>query len=212
MSNLKRIKPITRSQEEAFEAWKQGGHLILDGWAGTGKTFIASYLGFSPPKSKVTYVRSCVPTRDIGHLPGTYEEKTAIYELPYIQIAAELFKDPKAYERLKDDKQVEFLTTSYMRGITLKDSVIIVDEAQNLTIDEIDTIITRMGDGARIIFCGDTYQCDFNVAGKKKEMSGFEELIYTAKDMSEFTRIRFKQEDIVRSDIVKTWIIRRHGK
>jgi len=158
---LHEIEPLTRNQVAAFESDR---HLVLHGVAGTGKTFISLYLAFDDMikglYDRTIIIRSAVPTRDIGFLPGTEKEKSAVYEEPYKDICIELFDRGDAYEILKNKNLVQFMTTSFIRGITLRDSVVIVDECQNMSFHELDSIITRIGEGSRIIYCGDFRQSD----------------------------------------------------
>ena len=207
------IYPLTDAQADAFHFYSKDKNLILYGSAGTGKTYISIGLGILDVlnkdivQDKLVIVRSCVPSRDVGFLPGSLEEKSAIYELPYKQICSELFSRGDSYEILKQKNVINFITTSFVRGITLNNSIVIVDEFQNLTIEEIHTIMTRLGDNSRIIFCGDTKQTDFGIGGKKQETSGFSKLLSIASQIDSFTNIEFFQEDIVRSELVKDWII-----
>jgi len=198
---LLEIEPLTRNQLRAFDSNK---HLILHGLAGTGKTFISSYLAFDD-MSKQNYdqlviIRSAVPTRDIGFLPGTEKEKSSVYEEPYREIAIELFGRGDAYEILKQKSIVHFMTTSFIRGITLKDAVVLIDECQNMSFHELDSIITRMGRNCRVIFCGDFRQADL-------KQNGLQEFMQVLKRMGDFDFIEFEVEDIVRSDFVKNYII-----
>ena len=158
---LAEIEPLTRNQLIAFESSQ---NLVLHGCAGTGKTFISSYLAFDDMTKnmyeKLVIIRSAVPTRDIGFLPGTEKEKSSVYEEPYRDISIDLFSRGDAYQILKTKGLVHFMTTSYIRGITLRDAVILIDECQNMTFHELDSIITRVGENCRVIFCGDFKQSD----------------------------------------------------
>jgi phosphate starvation-inducible protein PhoH and related proteins len=198
---LTEIEPLTRNQVKAFDSTK---HLILHGLAGTGKTFISSYLAFDDMAKgsfeKLVIIRSAVPTRDIGFLPGTEKEKSSVYEEPYKDIANEIFGRGDAYGILKQKSLVEFMTTSFIRGITLKHAVILIDECQNMSFHELDSIITRMGQGCRVIFCGDFRQADL-------KQNGMQDFMKILKRMGEFDFIEFEVEDIVRSEFVKNYII-----
>jgi len=198
---LHEIEPLTRNQVKAFESKK---NLILHGLAGTGKTFISSYLAYDDMSKgiydKLVIIRSAVPTRDMGFLPGTEKEKASVYEEPYKDIANELFQRGDAYGIMKQKNLVEFMTTSFIRGITLRDAVIIIDECQNMSFHELDSIITRMGENCRVIFCGDFRQADL----KQNGMKNFMQIL---KRMELFVFIDFQVEDIVRSDFVKSYII-----
>jgi|TARA_R110001592_G_scaffold124765_1_gene333909 phosphate starvation-inducible protein PhoH len=197
---LQEIEPLTQNQLLAFESDK---HLLLHGVAGTGKTFISCYLAFDDMVkgcyNNLVILRSAVPTRDIGFLPGNEKEKSAIYEAPYKDIAVELFGRGDAYEILKQKSIVHFMTTSFIRGITLRDAVIIIDECQNMTLHELDSIITRVGENCRVIFCGDFRQSDL---GK----NGLEQFVSILKRMEQFDLIDFEIKDIVRSEFVKSYI------
>jgi len=198
---LQEVRPLTTNQKEAFNS---KNNLVLHGLAGTGKTFISSYLAYNDIEKEylnnLVIIRSAVPTRDIGFLPGTDKEKSAVYEEPYKDIATELFDRGDAYEILKQKGLVQFMTTSFIRGLTLRDSCIIVDECQNMSFHELDSIITRVGENCRIIFCGDFRQSDL----KRNELLGWLKIL---RRMEEFDFIEFGVEDIVRSDFVKKYII-----
>lgn len=198
---LQEIEPLTKNQLKAFESNK---HLVLHGVAGTGKTFISSYLAFDDilksEFSSLVIIRSAVPTRDIGFLPGNEKEKSSVYEEPYKDICIELFQRGDAYEILKTKGLVHFMTTSFIRGVTLRDAVVLVDECQNMSFHELDSIITRIGENCRVIFCGDFRQSDL-------DKNGLNEFIRILKAMDEFTLIDFEPADIVRSGFVKKYII-----
>ena len=199
--SLTEIEPLTKNQLEAFESDK---NLILHGIAGTGKTFISCYLAFDDMVKGVynnlVIIRSAVPTRDIGFLPGNEKEKASVYEEPYKEIALELFQRGDAYEILKTKGLVHFMTTSFVRGITLKDAVIMIDECQNMSFHELDSIITRVGTNCRVIFCGDFRQSDLKT-------NGLESFMEILKNMGAFDFIDFEIKDIVRSEFVKDYII-----
>lgn len=207
---LKEIEPLTSSQSVFFDAWNEESNHLLLGYPGTGKSFLALHKAFQDladgKKTKVIIVRSAVPSRDVGFLPGTLEEKNEVYELPYQQICSDLFGRGDAYGLLKKNGIIRFLTTSYIRGITLDDSVVVVDEFQNMTAHEADTIMTRLGRNSRIIFCGDFLQCDFT----RERDKNIQKFIKVLQDMEDyFHTTDFQMEDIVRSGIVKDYIIKR---
>ena len=199
--SLAEIEPLTKNQLIAFESDK---NLLLHGIAGTGKTFISCYLAFDDMVKNVynnlVIIRSAVPTRDIGFLPGSEKEKASVYEEPYKEIALELFQRGDAYEILKTKGLVHFMTTSFVRGITLKETVIIIDECQNMTFHELDSIITRVGTNCRVIFCGDFRQSDL-------KSNGLESFMNILRNMGSFDFIDFEIKDIVRSEFVKDYII-----
>jgi phosphate starvation-inducible protein PhoH len=213
--NLKNINPLTDNQRIAFDAFDDGKHLMLHGMAGTGKTFIAlgkaleALMENKGVQKKIYIVRSVVPTRDMGFLPGNQKEKMKVYEAPYYAICTELFGRSDAYEVLKQKNAIEFISTSFVRGITMNDCYVIVDETQNMTDQELHSVMTRIGKGCRIIFCGDFRQDDLS-SERKKEFSGLIKFMEILKRIPEFAFVDFQIEDIVRSKIVKSYIIERH--
>ena len=210
IDELHTVEPLTENQEKVYKAWNEDNHLVLTGSAGTGKTFSAFYLGLEQvldkgnQLEKVVITRSIVPTREIGFLPGSMEEKMEPYSGPYRAICTELFQDTKAYDKLVEQDAVEFLSTSYIRGTTFNDAVIIVDEMQNLTFHELDSVITRIGQNCRIIFCGDYLQSDFT---KESDKNGFGKFLKIIEHMTKFSVVTFTWADIVRSDFVRDYIM-----
>ena len=202
---LEPIKPLTENQKRVLD---YDGNQVLHGCAGSGKTFLSSYLAYKDLTNKnfgkVIYIRSAVATRDIGFLPGTEAEKVAVYELPYKDIANELFDRGGTYDDMKKKGIVEFLTTSHVRGITINDAVVIVDEIQNMSFHELDSIITRYGTDCKYFFCGDFRQSDLKLNGIKE----FLKILKSMPDDFQFTD--FTEEDIVRSGLVKRYIIARN--
>ena len=206
---LLKIEPLNKTQASFFNDYKSGRCQVLSGSAGTGKTFIAFWNAFNEilhsdtDYRRIVIVRSAVATRDIGHLPGTLEEKQAIYEIPYIGVMNEIFGRGDAYGLLKKTGAIDFMLTSYVRGITLDETIVIVDEHQNLTAHELDSIMTRLGKNSKIIFAGDTKQTDFTKHGEKDHDQFFQVLRRMDGD---FSFHEFGPEDIVRSGIVKRYI------
>ena len=212
LDNLKTFKPLTDNQTKFFEAYKQGDYFIaLHGVAGTGKTFCALYkaieevLDKANPFHKIIVVRSAVQGREVGHLPGDIDEKMEIYQQPYRQICEILFDRKDAWDRLEEQHHVEFISTSFIRGMSFDDAIIIVDEMQNMTYEEIDTVMTRVGYRSKIIWCGDYRQTDLNK--RKNDVTGILKFFDIAQHMSAFTRIEFTVDDIVRSSLVKDYIL-----
>lgn len=210
--NLKHIQPMTLNQKKVFEDFHNGKNLLIHGLPGTGKSFISLYLALQEIENFKSYnnisiIRSVVPSRDMGFLPGSIKEKSRIYELPYQAILAELYGRSDAYELLKAKSCVDFQTSSFLRGLTLDNTIIIVDECQNMTFQELSTIITRTGENARIIFCGDYRQTDLKYSDEKQ---GIIEFMNILKRMNKyFTCVEFNEEDIVRSGLVKDFIIKK---
>lgn len=212
LDHMKTFDPLTSNQKKFFDAYKQGDYFIaLHGVAGTGKTFIAMYraleevLDKSNPFNRIIIVRSAVPSREVGHLPGDINEKTEIYRQPYQQICQTLFARPDAYQRLEEQGHIEFISTSFIRGMSFDDAIILVDEMQNMTFEEIDTVMTRVGYRSKIIWCGDYRQTDLNK--KKNDVTGILKFFDIAMHMSAFTKIEFTADDIVRSSLVKEYIL-----
>jgi phosphate starvation-inducible PhoH-like protein len=206
---VRHITPMTWAQTNMIESYARGANVIAVGSAGTGKSFIASYLAlnslFSKDVEKIVVVRSAVPTRDMGHLPGTLQEKSEVYTIPYKQIFNDLCENGTAWDILTKKNMVEFITTSYVRGITLENSVVIVDEFQSMTAHELYSVLTRMGKGTRLIVSGDTKQTDLD---GRKEKSSYDWFMGVAAKMPEwFDTTNFLQQDIVRSDFVKALIM-----
>ena len=217
-SDLIKIEPITDTQKQVFKSWKEGKNQFLCGCAGTGKTFISMYLAFEEvlrnetPYDKVIIVRSLIPTREIGFLPGDEEDKAALYQVPYANMAQFMFKQPNEqafnilYDRLKAQGSLYFLSTSFLRGLTFDNSIIIVDECQNLNFHELDTIITRVGQDSKISFCGDFMQSDLT---KRNEKDGLHDFVKILEEMDEFNISEFSIGDIVRSGFVRSYLIQK---
>lgn len=208
-SELNTIEPMTGNQDKAFQLWDEGENLILAGSAGTGKTFLALYLALDemlnePEYDKIIIVRSVVAVREIGYLPGKLEEKTAVFETPYKMICDELFEGNAAYNKMINSHQIQFETTSYIRGKTFDRAIIVVDEMQNLNFHELDSIMTRVGEHCRIIFAGDYLQSDFKSDGERDGLMKFLNII---ERMNQFSMVQFGWDDIVRSGIVRDYIM-----
>lgn len=206
---LGQIEPLTDNQARCFDYFYNGHHMLLHGVAGTGKSFISLYLALDQvlrrgKYSRVVIVRSVVPTRDMGFLPGTAVEKAAAYESPYRIMCARLFGGGDAYEILKKMGIIEFDTTSFMRGITIDNAIIIVDEINNMDFQELDTVMTRIGDNCRLFFCGDYRQSDFR---RDNEREGLHRFVEILDSIADFKHVEFDTDDIVRSGIVRSYII-----
>jgi predicted ribonuclease YlaK len=211
LDNMNTIQPKTAKQREFFDAYNAGHYFMaLHGVAGTGKSYIAFYkaleevLDKSNPYNKVVVVRSSVQGRDMGHLPGSADDKMETFIQPYRQITTDLFNRKDAWDRLCEQGHVEFISTSFIRGTTFTNSVLLVDEFQNMNFEELDTIITRVGHTSKIIFCGDVRQTDLR---KKDDKTGLPKFLAIADKMKQFSRFEFGTGDIVRSSLVKEYII-----
>jgi predicted ribonuclease YlaK len=210
------INPLTENQKKLFESYANQKHLVAYGCAGTGKTFITLYnalkevLNERTPYEKVYIVRSLVATREIGFLPGTYEDKSDIYQIPYKNMVKYMFQmstDSEfemLYGNLKGQETIKFWSTSFLRGTTLDNSIIIVDEFQNCTSHELDSIITRVGENSKIMFCGDATQSDLI---KTNDRNGVVDFMSILRKMPSFDIIEFGVDDIVRSGLVKEYIV-----
>ena len=217
-SQLNQIKPVTDSQKVVFDSWKQGLNQFLFGCAGTGKTFVSLYLALSEvlkndtPYDKVVMVRSLIPTREIGFLPGDEEDKAALYQVPYSNMMQFMFEQPNEqafeslYNRIKAQGSFYFLSTSFLRGLTFDNTIIIVDECQNLNFHELDTIITRVGQDSKIFFCGDFSQSDLT---KMHDRNGLMDFLQILQEMEEFNCVEFNIGDIVRSGFVRNYLIQK---
>ncbi len=201
--------PKTRNQKLATDFYDKGNHLLLSGFPGTGKTFLALSMALRSVNTfqykQVIIVRSAVSTRDIGFLPGNHKEKMSEYERPYVEICQKLF-DSKSqippFRQLQNSQYIQVMSTSYIRGITLEDCVIIIDEFQNMIEHELYSLLTRVGQNCRVVLCGDILQNDL-----RNQKSGFFRLIETIKKMHDFKQVDFQIEDIVRSNFAREFII-----
>jgi predicted ribonuclease YlaK len=210
------IDPLTDNQRKLFDSYAEQKHLVAYGCAGTGKTFITLYnalrevLDEKTPYEKIYLVRSLVATREIGFLPGSYDDKSDIYQIPYKNMVKYMFQMPSdvdfdmLYGNLKSQETIKFWSTSFLRGTTLDNSIIIVDEFQNMSYHELDSIITRVGENSKIMFCGDASQSDLQ---KTNERNGIIDFMTVLRKMPSFDIIEFGVDDIVRSGLVKEYII-----
>ena len=210
------IEPLTDNQKRLFDSYSEGKHLIAYGCAGTGKTFITLYnalvdvLDEQSPYERIYLVRSLVATREIGFLPGSHEDKADIYQIPYKNMVKYMFQMPSdadfemLYGNLKSQETIKFWSTSFLRGTTLDNSIIIVDEFQNLNFLELDSIITRVGENTKICFCGYASQSDLQ---KTNERNGIVDFMSVLRKMPSFDIIEFGVDDIVRSGLVKEYIL-----
>ena len=210
------IKPITPTQEEVFDAWQKEKNLFLYGCAGTGKSFLSIYLALKEvldektQYDKLYIVRSLVPTREIGFLPGDHEDKSNLYQIPYKNMVRYMFEMPDdasfemLYANLKAQETISFWSTSFIRGTTIDNAIVFIDESQNLNFHELDSIITRLGVNTKVIFAGDAAQTDLT---KTYEKNGILDFMKIIDDMDEFSSIEFGVQDIVRSGLVKSYLI-----
>jgi len=210
------IDPLTDNQRKLFDAYAEGKHVVAYGCAGTGKTFITLYnalrevLDERTPYEKIYLVRSLVATREIGFLPGSYEDKSDIYQIPYKNMVKYMFQMPSdaefemLYGNLKSQETIKFWSTSFLRGTTLDNSIVIVDEFQNCTAHELDSIITRVGENSKIMFCGDATQSDLQ---KTNDRNGIIDFMNVLRKMPSIDIIEFSVDDIVRSGLVKEYIL-----
>ena len=213
---MRTITPLTPNQEELFRCYENNQNLVAYGCAGTGKTFITLYnalrdvLDPKTPYEKIYIVRSLVSTREIGFLPGDHEDKSYLYQIPYTNMVRYMFEMPDdnsfemLYGNLKAQETISFWSTSFIRGTTLDRAIVIVDECQNLNFHELDSIITRVGEDTRIIFCGDANQTDLV---KTNERNGIHNFMNILRLMNEFGMVEFGVEDIVRSGLIRSYLL-----
>jgi len=214
------IEPLTENQRKFFAAYEKGQNSFLYGCAGTGKTFIALYnalkdvLNEYTPYNKIYIIRSLVATREIGFLPGDHEDKSALYQIPYKNMVRYMFSMPDdnsfdmLYDNLRAQETISFWSTSFIRGVTLDNAIVIVDEFSNLNFHELDSMITRIGEDSKIMLCGDITQTDLV---KENERSGIADFIKILQSMREFTCVEFGIEDIVRSGLVKSYLLTKYN-
>ncbi len=210
------IEPLTENQKKLFKSYEEGKHIVAYGTAGTGKTFVTLFnaikdvLNQFTPYEKVYVIRSLVATREIGFLPGDHEDKSNLYQIPYKNMVKYMFQMPSdadfemLYGNLKSQETIKFWSTSFLRGTTLDNAIVIVDEFQNLNFHELDSIITRVGENTKICFCGDAVQSDLQ---KTNERNGIVDFMNVLRKMPSFDIIEFGVDDIVRSGLVKEYMI-----
>ena len=216
---LNKIEPITDNQKTLFDNYKEGKNIFAYGAAGTGKTFVALYLALKDildphtPYNQLYIVRSLVSTREIGFLPGDHEDKSFLYQIPYKNMVKYMFQMPTdadfemLYGNLKQQDTIKFWSTSFIRGTTIDQAIVLVDESQNLNFHELDSIITRVGEDAKILFCGDASQTDLQKTNEKNGILDFMKIIEQMPE--DFAMIEFDVNDIVRSGLVREYLVRK---
>lgn len=219
-SYMTEVKPLTDNQKIAFAQYGEGKNLLLHGAAGTGKTFITLYLALkevldeNTPYDKIYIVRSLVPTREIGFLPGDHEDKSALYQIPYKNMVRYMFSMPDdnsfemLYDNLRAQETISFWSTSFILGVTLDNAIVLVDEFSNLNFHELDSMITRIGEDSKVMFCGDITQSDLT---RENDKSGISDFIRILEEMKEFSCIEFDINDIVRSGLVKSYLLSKYN-
>jgi len=209
---MRKIQPLTPTQEDLFDSYREDYNVAAIGTAGTGKTMCAMYLALNDVLQTAGYerviiIRSAVQTREQGFMPGTKQQKEAVFEQPYADITNDLFGRGDAYNILKSKGTIEFMTSSFVRGLTFDNAIIIVDECQSMTYHELDTIITRVGESSKIVFCGDTKQDDLEISRNRADISGLAQFLKVLNKIDSFETIQFTTQDIVRSGLVKEYIM-----
>ncbi len=213
ISKLLKVEAKTENQQRAFDYFSEGYNLILSGSAGSGKTMLALYLALKSfllrKYEKIVIVRSIVPTRNIGFLKGTQAEKEEIYEQTYKHLVNKLLPNiPNAYDMMKKEKTIEFVSTSFIRGNNLDNCIAVIDEFQNCTYHELSSILTRFGENSRVIFSGDFFQSDLKYSD---EQSGVLQFLKVLSLMEEdFKRVDFTIDDVVRSGLVRRFLMAEH--
>jgi phosphate starvation-inducible PhoH-like protein len=212
LHDLKNIQPKTEAQRELFASYLGfNNHVVANGFPGTGKTYLSFWLALnsilSPDHDQdhIIIVRSAVPSRDIGFLPGTEKEKMAPFEIAYKDIVHDLIGKPSSYDDMCEAGKIKFMPTSFLRGLTWDNAIIIIDEIQNLTWQEIHTVMTRVGKKSRVLVCGDISQND--LLNKRNEETGIGNFLKVAENMENFDIVHFHKDDVVRSGFVRDWII-----
>lgn len=206
---MRQIYPMTTAQQDFFDAYRSGKNVMAIGSAGTGKTYLGMYLGLKDVLQgdkyrEVIVIRSAVQSRDQGYLPGGEKDKMAVFETPYIDIVNDLFSDRSAYGILKQRGHIRFMSSSFIRGLTFDNAIIIIDEAQNCNYSELSTVVTRLGGDSKLIVCGDTKQND--LVKSKYDISGLGVFTKVTDRMNSFSTVRFTLNDVVRSSIVKEFL------
>ena len=210
LEHLTSFQAITDTQAKVLELWKKNYNLVLSGSAGTGKTYVALRLALEEVLNKdtvyerVIVLRSIVPTRDIGFLPGDEEEKKQAYAAPYISICGEILGSNDGWTKLLHADKIKFQSTSFIRGVTYNNSIVVVDEMQNLNFHELDSVITRIGQNCRLLMCGDYLQSDFQ---KESDKNGIVQFMRIIDHLKNFENVMFTWKDIVRSDMVRDYIM-----
>lgn len=208
--DLNSITPKTHTQSDLFTNWVEDKSMLITGVAGTGKTMLSMWLSLrdvlepNEKYSQLVIIRSIVPVRELGFMPGDEKDKTEMYESPYKAICDEIFPYAKSYENLKKNNYVRFESTSFLRGTTFNNSIILVDESQNMTFEELHTVITRVGNNSKIIFVGDEGQIDLY---RKNDQSGFKDFCRILNKMDSFEKVHFTSRDVVRSGLVKEYLL-----
>jgi len=213
---LKKISPMTDTQSDVFDSYFENYNLFLYGCAGTGKTYISLYLALkevlnpNSPYHKVYMIRSSVPSRDMGFMPGKLQDKMAVYEAPYVTMLNDLFGRGDAYQVAVQKGVFEMISTSFLRGVTFDNCIVIADEIQNCSFQELDTLITRIGNNTKVILCGDIEQCD--LIRSKYDVTGLPQFMEILERMESFDFVEFQAEDIVRSGLVREYILQKRNR
>lgn len=213
LSDMRTFIPKTENQKVLQKLYKDGFNIFCDGIAGVGKTFCAINLAFeevlnpSTPYDSITIIRTAVSTRDIGFLPGDESQKLEVLEKPYYGICDEIFgnKSKNNYKALKNNGYINFFSSSFIRGITVRNSIVILDECQNFNYHELKSAITRLGDNSKIILCGDYNQSD--LIKSKNDVSGINKFKRVLERMESVEIVTFDKDDIVRGGIVKDFYL-----
>lgn len=154
--------------------------VFVNAKAGTGKTSLAIAAGIyaieNEEYDKLIYIRNALPVREQGFLKGDLTQKEEVYFLPLLDALYELSPDgyAKWRETDEDHRKIHAITTSYLRGINFKNAFVVIDEAQNLTLTELQTVLTRIHDTCKVVVIGSTRQVDNDKLNRYGGLTPFE--------------------------------------
>ena len=197
------VHPRTKGQTEYVQAIRDHSLVFCTGPAGTGKTYLAVATAVEALRAqrirKIVLVRPAVEAGEsLGYLPGDLQAKINPYLRPLLDALREMmdFDQMRLY---MDEDVIEVVPLAYMRGRTLNSAFIILDEAQNTTVSQMQMFLTRMGEGSQVVASGDTSQMDLPPHTK----SGLIDVLSRLRDIEGFARVKLTGSDIVRHRLVQ---------